>query len=196
MTNQYSETLDFVIALTLFYSLQQMWDISSNFNPTMNPLTRPDLPFFTPLENMGRGGGWENQMVLSMDTTNDDTTTSITRTILCKELSSPSSPRAGVGGNKGRNGGRPYVQKKTSLRGVALMLFLEVEGKNFIFNWPITLTKCLLDIHPPINCAAAKFAVVLSPILEEIPHLEDVNEKPNRTLPGPGCPPPIFLPEF
>lgn len=40
------------IAPHIFHSMQQMWEMSTHFNPLLNPLTRPDLPFFSPREDM------------------------------------------------------------------------------------------------------------------------------------------------
>lgn len=124
----------------------------NHFNPILSPFVKPYLSFFNPPENLK-----SNRMIFSW-------TPQMT---VCQQQPQPNYHPSKLQ-REGREEDRTFTEI-ANLNEVALMRFLEILVKKYIFHYQTPLKKFFIDIRPPINRAVMKFTVVISPTLKEPP---------------------------
>lgn len=141
--------LDPSISPTLFNHMQQMWNLPNHFNPLLTAV-REDLPFFTPLEQSLENSlfnPWMAHPTFTLIPPNTLVEDEVIEDAM-EEVQTPS------------------FTEIANLKGVTLILFQEMEDKNYIFISPLNLIKkCSIVFCPIFTAQIAKMVVVLSSIL-------------------------------
>lgn len=152
---------------TFFYNMHAQWTLPHHFNLLLNMNQVFNLPFFTPHETINTNPlffPWQPQQTQAPQTPQMPMQMDNPQPVPPQEPEEMWVHRASF-------------TEISSLRGAALMLFLEMEDKKYIHHCPVVLYKCSLHIRPPLNTAIAKYAVVLIPSLRgsQFPQLQSQN---------------------
>lgn len=136
------------IAPTLFHHMKYMWNLPNYFNPLIK-MMREDLLLFSPVEPTVENPLFNPWIPQPIQTPIPPFTSRVEEVIeVTMEEAQP-----------------PLFTEISSLRGVSLMLFQEMEDKKYIFNCQENLKKFSIDFRLPFMTQEEKIAVFLSPAL-------------------------------
>lgn len=154
-----------VIASTLYFNMQQQWNLPPHSNPLINMNRIYELPFFPPQDMMNVNPLfflWKlqrfqhhaptQQAPMQLNSHTPFPPQELEEIDIVEEIEEISPPTGS------------FIEI-SSLRDASLMIFPEREDKKYILNCPVALTKCSFDLHLAMNRALSKYTVVMSPTL-------------------------------